>query len=375
MCVNGLAIADPEDPDHIRSICQCDAGWTGDNCGTNCRAACNFRGTICGNDPVSGAPIDTCVCDAGFTGLACESVVTVADGETVDTNVGAAGFSLAGVVTDPGNAPLTLNEDGTVAPVEASIALTADTSSCEPGQVTTASGDACVSAVVDVDYPTLVVGTEAAETRRRLALRRQLQSWRRLPRHLRSRLRVADLEASLQAAEVEAQAHASEPANGSDWNVGGDDAWFDDGDAGEDARRSLVTVPEPFVPVEVTLVLPPELRGGNWTVSLVPLLASATTSISDFVVAESDAAACNSHEAYETEDGVLHATVCYAGSYQLAVKRASGSTQIGGGASGGGALVAAGAAAGAPSRMVQVLVLCVTLLASAWMFILDTAKW
>jgi len=66
-------------PDTLQ--CRCLDGWFGADCGTHCRAACNWRGTVCaaGVPPTTssgvsatGASTATCTCDSGFTGSQCE---------------------------------------------------------------------------------------------------------------------------------------------------------------------------------------------------------------------------------------------------------------------------------------------------------------
>jgi len=64
--------------------CRCLDGWFGADCGTHCRAACNWRGTVCsegvpettttssGVTATSGSTT-ACVCDEGFTGASCET--------------------------------------------------------------------------------------------------------------------------------------------------------------------------------------------------------------------------------------------------------------------------------------------------------------
>ena len=65
--------------------CRCLDGWFGADCGTHCRQACNWRGTVC---DASGAPPANvtsvtatagtpavCTCDEGFTGSQCEQSI------------------------------------------------------------------------------------------------------------------------------------------------------------------------------------------------------------------------------------------------------------------------------------------------------------
>lgn len=403
MCVYGLAIPDPKDPDALNTVCLCDEGWTGAACNINCQARCNFRGTACASTEAAaeaaaaaallegageappaplawiGAPAEECVCGEGFSGTFCEAtVVTQLDGSESTVIVGASEFLLAaqqlgfGVVneddlTPPGTVTLSADEEGctdVVARRRRRRRAEEEAGSGDGEEAPVELDSACMSCLVDVDFPSLVevdpdvAGTEAesgSARRRRLAMSTVNASWS--DGEVEERVGMAApasrgwMGAVMDTIHVVLWGQPAVPqeeeqvATAESFSVPrrdpGEPAWRHEQRVARRAQYNLRrTAAKPRqgmtrrlaeaqgTPVRVSLVVPPEARGPQWHVSLVPWTApgeepaTVTDALAYSVTAE-DAAACNSDGTYDPETGRLEATVCFAGRYRLAIVPAS----------------------------------------------------
>lgn len=265
-CINGSPAYDSASGDEV---CHCDDGWTGDNCDVSCRGECYHRGSIC-EDGFEGE----CVCDHGYTGLYCQEVDCPADGTETSAEFG--GDEIVVTAEDEDESEERRRRVLTNTGGDAAIFISNDPAPCE--------GDfenACISAVLDVDFPGATFGDdEDAGSHRR-------------------QLRSHGVRRAL-------------PAEGSPVS-----------DAVTHATRRALQEGE-SVGVAIVIQLPCHLiPNASWVPHLVPLEDADSTSHADYTVSGADADACNAGESFDADTCTLHARVCYAGAYRMDVVEAA----------------------------------------------------